>query len=67
MSYSLLFRPYNFIGKLNCPYFNVRVHSFLSKLGLLTFKVCAKADTSVSFFVNISMCTYIFLLKAYMS
>ena len=28
-------------------------------------KVCAKADTNVSFLVNISMSTYIFLLKVY--
>ena len=33
---------------------------------LSCLKLCAKADTSVSFLVNISMCSYFFLLKVYL-
>ena len=39
-------------------------HFLKINVGIIS-KVCAKADTSVLFFVNISVCAYMFLSKVY--
>ena len=50
---------------LHFIYNDIYIYCRAHNIHILIFKVHAKADTSISFFVNISMCAYIFQLKEY--